>query len=64
MEEIPAPGNGIVWLSGNGVPTDGAAGTGVGTAARGSLYTNTATGVLYVNLGTIANVEWHGALLA
>lgn len=63
-DPIPVPGNNIDWSSGSGAPTNGASGTGVGTAGRGSLYTDTDTGNLYVNLGTISNVEWHGALLA
>lgn len=57
-------GSNITWLSGAGAPTDGAAGTGVNVAGRGSFYTDIDTGVTYIQLGAITNVEWHGILLA
>lgn len=64
----PRPGStvpaGLIWLSGAGVPVDGAAGTGVNIAGIGSLYTDTINGDLYIQRGVINNVEWHGFIQA
>jgi len=48
-----------VWrLADSGAPTDGTSGTGVGFAGKGSTYTDTATGLIYVNTGTAASPVW------
>jgi hypothetical protein len=63
----PPPGGlpaGLTWLQGAGAPTDGVAGTGAGVAPKGSKYTDSATGIEYINQGTQASPEWHGVLNA
>ncbi len=55
---LPAPGNDVVWLSGAGAPTDGAAGTGAGTAGPGSIYTDVTNKIEYRNHNTKASPTW------
>ena len=51
-------GPGTYLFSGSGAPVDGASGTGVGWAGRGSLYVNRANGTLFQNTGTVASPTW------
>ena len=43
---------------GAGAPTDGTSGTFAGIAGTGSTYQDTTNGKLYINTGTLANVNW------
>lgn len=52
------PGNDLVWLSGDGPPVDGVAGTGAGTAGPGSIYTDVTNVVEYRNHNTKASPTW------
>lgn len=48
-----------VWsVADAGVPVNGTAGTGIGMLGPGSVYTDTATGLSYVNIGTITSPIW------
>lgn len=49
---------GLYDLYGEGVPTNGAHGTGWNKAPKGSRYMNTLTGTQYINQGTAASVNW------
>src|SRR6267142_6465975 len=50
-----------VWsVADSGAPTNGTAGTGVGMLGPGSVYTDLATGLSYVNIGTLASPIWSG----
>lgn len=49
---------GIVWMAGAGVPTDGTSGTGAGFAGKGSIYSDTTNGKLYVQGNTTASPTW------
>jgi hypothetical protein len=40
------------------VPVDGTSGTGAGTAGKGSRYTDTTNGNLYLNANTKASPTW------
>ena len=57
-------GGAVVVLSGSGAPTNGTAGTGVGSANSGALYIDTTNGDLYINRNSSSSVSWHGAILA
>lgn len=59
---VLAPGNNVVWLSGAGAPTNGVAGTGVGTAGPGSKYTDTVAKIEYNQHGTINDVLWNAVI--
>ena len=50
--------NDIYLAVDSGVPTSGASGTGAGFAGPGSTYINTATGIIYTNIGTKAIPQW------
>ena len=60
----PFAGGAIVTLSGAGAPTNGASGTGVGSANSGALYVDTTNGDLYINRNSSSSVSWHGTILA
>lgn len=49
---------GIEQLSGTLMPKSGTAGDGVGTAPKGSIYTDTTRGIRFVNEGTKAAPYW------
>jgi len=49
---------GVLSLSGEGAPTDGASGTGAGVAATGCLYQDTTNGVLYINTNIKVSPLW------
>lgn len=48
----------VYFLTGNTAPVNGTSGTGKDVAGPGSTYTNTATGIVYVNIGTKASPSW------
>lgn len=48
----------IGFFTGSGAPTNGTSGSFVGSAAPGSCYVDTATGIWYVNVGTISSPVW------
>lgn len=52
------PGNDVKWLSGNGPPTDGAAGTGAGVAGPMSIYDDFTNKTRYLNSNTKASPTW------
>jgi hypothetical protein len=48
-----------VWsVADSGAPVNGTSGTGVGMLGPGSVYTDLATGLSYVNIGTISSPIW------
>jgi hypothetical protein len=48
-----------VWhVADAGAPVNGTSGTGVGMLGPGSIYSNTTTGKIYVNVGTKASPTW------
>lgn len=54
--------NNDIWIvSDSGVPVNGTSGTGVGMLGPGSEYKDTATGLVYVNIGTKASPIWVNA---
>ena len=57
-------GGSVAVLSGAGAPTNGAAGTGAGSANSGALYVDTTNGDLYINRNSSSSVSWHGVILA
>lgn len=57
-------GGAVVTLSGAGAPTNGAAGTGFGSANTGAIYFDTTNGDQYINRGSSSSVSWHGVILA
>lgn len=53
-----AANNNIFDVVGIVAPTNGTSGTGVGICGLGSTYTNTVTGIVYINIGTILSPVW------
>lgn len=49
---------GIRHIADSGAPTDGTSGTGAGFAGPGSMYFDTATGLIYTNTGTKLSPTW------
>lgn len=49
---------GALDFVGDSAPSSGTSGTGAGVTGKGSTYTNTLTGVVYVNEGTALNPYW------
>lgn len=48
-----------IWsVADTGAPANGTSGTGIGMLGPGSVYTDTATGLSYVNIGTITSPIW------
>lgn len=45
-------------IAGAGVPVDGTSGSGAGDCGKGSLYTDTTNGKLYINGNTKASPTW------
>ena len=52
----------IVFLSGAGAPTNGAAGTGVNSAGPGSRYFDSTNTTEYWQSGSISSVSWVATL--
>lgn len=51
-------GNDVVIMSNAGAPTNGASGTGAGTAGAGSLCMDRTNAKLYINTNTTASPTW------
>lgn len=56
--------SGVTFLSGNGAPTNGGAGTGAGSADSGAIYLDILNGDAYINRASSSSVSWHGVILA
>ena len=50
--------DGLLDISGEGTPVDGAAGTGAGVVGPGCQYVDTTNAVIYINTGTQLSPLW------